>query len=121
MSDTITNADLANMLERYKRALDSVGIQLREGERLVLSTGSKTYGIAFRLNVTGARGACILTDENIGTEDDCTTHGHEGSTGHGRPPVGDDFLGMTKREAFQTLATTCRAMEDIAYATKHQS
>lgn len=22
-------------------------------------------------------GACILTPENIGTEDDCTTHGHE--------------------------------------------
>lgn len=94
--DHITNADLDAMLARYSRALDSVGIQLREGERLILSTGSKTYGIAFRLNVTG----------------------FEGTTGHGRPPVGDDYLGMTKREAYETLATTCRAMEDIAYATK---
>jgi hypothetical protein len=25
----------------------------------------------------GKRGACILTPENIGSEDDCTTHDHE--------------------------------------------
>jgi hypothetical protein len=25
----------------------------------------------------GKRGACILTPENIGSEDDCTTHNHE--------------------------------------------
>lgn len=92
----ITNADLDGMLRRYQAALDALGIQLREGEHIGLDHGSKMYGRAFRLFATG----------------------YEGSTGHGRPPVGDDFLGMTKREAFETLATTCRAMEDIAYAVK---
>lgn len=101
MADRITNRDLAGMLERYKRALDSLGITLAEGERLEMSEGSKTYGIAFRLYTTGVPGI----------------HG-EGGTGHGRPPVGDDFLGMTKREAYDMLAERCRTMEDVAYATE---
>lgn len=93
--ERITNEDLANMLARYVRALDKLGISLGEGERIGLDHGSKTYGVAFRLFTTG--GAL--------------------GTGHHRPPVGDDFLGMTKREAWETLATLARAMEDVAYAT----
>lgn len=99
MTDRITNRDLSIMLERYKRALDTLGITLADGERLRMQEGSKTYGIAFRLYTTGVPGV----------------HG-EGGTGHGRPPVGDDFLGMTKREAYDTLAERCRTMEDVAYA-----
>lgn len=97
--DRITNADLDAMLGRYMRALDALGIKLGEGERVGLDHGSKTYGIAFRLFTTGVLGQ----------------HG-EGGTGHGRPPVGDDYLGMTKREAYDTLTERCRTMEDVAYA-----
>lgn len=91
--ERITNEDLRIMLERYQRALDSLGIELGEGERIGLDHGSKTYGRAFRLFLTGV----------------------DGGTGHHNPPVGDDFLGMTKREAFETLAERCRTMEDVAY------
>lgn len=97
--ERITNADLDAMLGRYMRAVNRLGIKLEEGERVGLDHGSKTYGIAYRIYTTGVPGI----------------HG-EGGTGHGRPPVGDDFLGITKREAYETLAERCRTMEDVAYA-----
>jgi hypothetical protein len=84
----ITTEDLRNMYRRYIRALLSVGA-LDEGDRMCLSIGSQTYGRAFR------------------------THRIEaGSTGHGRPPIGPDYLGWTKKEAFDTLAAIASATED---------
>ena len=100
MSDRITNEDLDNMLARYTRALKRLGINTgtSDGTTIGMQRGSKTYGIAFRLFTTG---------------------GALGS-GHHRPPVGDDYLGMTKREAWDTLATLSRAMEDVAYMLEAQ-
>lgn len=101
MKDRITDNDLDIMLARYARALDGLRITLNDGERIGLDHGSKTYGRAFRLFVTGEY-------REDGTR----------CTGHSRPPVGDDYLGMTKREAFDTLADRCRVMEDVAYVTR---
>ena len=69
--------------------------------RVGLDHGSKHYGRAFRVYLTG-----------IQAEDGSYPQG----SGHGRPPAGDDFLGMTKRDAFNALADRARALEDVAYA-----
>lgn len=101
--DRITRSDLDNMLTRYSNALvrlDMHPANTAEGGRLGMNIGSKTYGIAYRLFVTDYR----LPD---GTT----------CTGHARPPVGPEYLGMTAREAFETLATMASTAEDIA---RHQ-
>jgi hypothetical protein len=97
---TITNRDLYAALDRYVRVCDRLGL-IPEGMRVGLDYGSKTYGRAFRVYLTGVR-----------AEDGSYPQG----SGHGRPPAGDDFLGMTKREAFNALADRARALEDVAYA-----
>jgi hypothetical protein len=97
---TITTKDLAAVLARYVRACERFDL-IPEGMRVGLDHGSKTYGRAFRVYLTG-----------IQAEDGSYPQG----SGHGRPPAGDDFLGMTKREAFRALADRARALEDVAYA-----
>jgi hypothetical protein len=89
--DRITNDDLARALEQHVAALDTLGIKY-DG-RLVLSHGSKTYGRAFRLNRIP-----------------------NGETGHWAPPIGSDFLGMTKREAYDELVGRTRVLWDVHYA-----
>lgn len=98
MTTRITNTDLENVLNRYKHACDRLGLLPDDGSRVGLDHGSKTYGRAFRVFVT-----------NEPRPDG--TH----STGHGRPPAGDDFLGFSKREAFDTLADRAATLEDVAY------
>lgn len=91
MSDRITQADLRYALAHHVDALERYGITY-DG-RLVLDEGSKTYGRAYRLN-------------RIAT----------GESGHRAPPIGSDYLGMTAREAYETLTTRTRAVHDVAAA-----
>ena len=100
MSDRITNDDLAAMLGRYVRACKQLEL-IPDGYRVGLDHGSKTYGRAFRVYLTGVR-----------ADDGSYPNG----SGHGRPPAGSDFLGMTKREAFDTLADRAAVLEDVAYS-----
>ena len=93
--ERITNTDLEMQLNRYIGLLDMLGMR-DDTVTYGIEHGSKLYGRAFRLYVTG---------------------GEHGS-GHGQPPVGSDYLGMTKREAFDTLATINRTMSDIIYAQR---
>jgi hypothetical protein len=97
---TITNRDLDAVLARYIRACDRLGL-IPEGMRVGLDYGSKTAGVAFRVYLTGVR-----------AEDGSYPQGSY----HRNPPAGDDFLGMTKREAHTVLADRARALEDVAYA-----
>lgn len=92
MSERTTNADLHIMLARYVRACEALEL-IPDGHRVGLDYGSKTYGRAFRVYMSPP-----------------------GSYAHHRPPAGRDYLGMTKREAFDTLADRAAALEDVAYA-----
>ena len=81
--------------ESYVAQMEGLGA-VPAGARLVLSEGSKTYGRAFRVNLTG--------------------DGSEGSrynSGHYRPLVGPEYLGMTKSEAEQTLWTARNTAADL--------
>ena len=91
--ERITKADLQNALHGHIQALEACGITY-DGV-LVLTHGSKTYGIAYRLNRIPM-----------------------GETGHWRPPVGPDFLGMTAREAYDNLTTRNAVLFDVAYEQK---
>jgi hypothetical protein len=93
---TVTMSDLRRALEAHIECLARCGITYNG--RLGLDEGSKLYGRAFRLYRTG-----YMIDGRP-------------TTGHGRPPVGDDFLGMTKREAYETLTARTRAIYDTAAA-----
>jgi hypothetical protein len=101
MGDRITSADLKQALQNHVDTLARCGITY-EG-RLGIDEGSKTYGRAFRLYLTGY----MVPDDNGGVRP---------TTGHGRPPVGDDFLGMTRAEAYETLQARTRAIADTVYA-----
>ena len=97
----VTIADVRNMFARYQRANDAAEL-IPEGFHLVLTEGSKYYGNAYRVNLTGD----IVKDAN----------GHNtwpNGSGHDRPPVGDDYLGMTKRDAFNTLADASTIIEGM--------
>lgn len=91
--ERITNEDLARALTAHDGALRSNGL-MPESAKLGLDHGSKTYGRAFRLFVT-------YTDDRPGW------------SGHHRPPVGDDFLGMTKRDAYEALTARTRHISDV--------
>lgn len=95
--ERITRKDLDNALAAHVDCLARVGITY-DG-RLDLDIGSLTYGRAYRLYRTGA------------ARPDGTT-----CSGHYSPPVGDDYLGMTAREAYETLTARTRAIYDTAWA-----
>jgi hypothetical protein len=98
-SERITMTDLRRALEQHVNALAAAGITY-EG-RLGINEGSKTYGRAFRLYRTGIdRG--------------------EPTSAHYRPPVGDDYLGMTKRDAYDELTGRTRVLWDVAAARREQ-
>jgi len=88
---TTTAADLKIAQRLYAGVCEDLGL-IPEGMHLTFSTGSKLYGIAYRVALTGDRV----------TAADGTTSYPKGS-GHGRPPLGSDFLGMTKAEAERAL------------------
>ena len=93
----ITKSDLRIMRRRYTRAMIAAGV-LNDGDRLHFQEGSYTYGYAYRVHRIPA-----------------------GKSGHWNPPIGDAFLGMTKREAFETMATIARSVEDTIQVSPHCS
>jgi hypothetical protein len=103
MNERITSKDLKRALSAHVDCLARVGITY-DG-RLGLDEGSKTYGCAYRLYRTG-----YVVEQHDGT--------HRATTGHGRPPVGDDYLGMTAREAYETLTARTRDIYDTVYALR---
>lgn len=100
MSNRITTAALEAAFGRYVRACERLGL-VPDGYHVGLDHGSKTYGNAFRVYLTGNR-----------ADDGSYPNG----SGHSRPPAGDDFLGMTKREAYGRLRERAAVLEDVAYA-----
>lgn len=90
------------MLGRYVRACEALDL-VPDGYRVGLDHGSKTYGRAFRVYLTGIR-----------AEDGTYPNG----SGHGHPPAGRDFLGMTKREAYDRLADRAAVLEDVAHVQR---
>lgn len=91
MSDRITAGDVRSALAHYVDAMERYGITY-DGT-IGLQVGSKTYGIGWRVY-------------RVPT----------GETGHWDPPIGSDFLGMTAREAYETLTNRTRVMHDMAQA-----
>jgi hypothetical protein len=77
------------MLARYVRACERHGL-VTDGDRIGMDHGSVMYGRAFRVYTIPA-----------------------GSTAHHNPPAGNDFLGMTKAEAFHSLAERSSALEAV--------
>lgn len=91
MSDRITSADLQRALAAHVDCLARVGITY-DG-RLGIDEGSKTYGRAYRLYRVPS-----------------------GESGHWNPPIGSDYLGMTAREAYETLTARTRIIYETATA-----
>jgi hypothetical protein len=97
---TTTTTELRQSFARYVKWCDRYGL-IPKGYRVVLDEGSKLYGRAYRIALTGER-----------APDGTWPNG----TGHGRPPVGDDYLGMTKDEARRTLDAYTSAIIDLGQA-----
>lgn len=95
MPERITRDDLNRALASHADALAAVGISY-DG-RLALDIGSKTYGNAYRLNRIPS-----------------------GSSAHHRPPVGDSYLGMTARDAYDNLTTRTAVLYDVAQLQRQQ-
>jgi hypothetical protein len=133
--------DLKRALDAHIKCLARCGITY-DG-RLGLDEGSKLYGRAFRLYLTDKLDRCqerryrmtetgelvrwphdLPGDHEIAYDWDhadcerCAGTKLERCSGHYRPPVGDDFLGMTKSEAYETLTARTRAIYDTAAAVK---
>lgn len=89
----ITAEDMKMSFERYRRALESLDIT-KPDHRLEYQTGSRANGVSYKVVWT-----------------------HVTSGGHSNAP-GTDFggyLGFTRREAFETLNTISRTIEDVAF------
>lgn len=84
----ITRQHLNGAFERYVRAVKAAGVSV-EGHELALFEGSKTYGNPFE--VWWIRPA-----------DRQRIHA-----------PGGEFLGWTKREAYNTLSAIAQALEDV--------
>lgn len=93
-----TTSDLSSALGRYARACTALGL-VPSTHQVVLAEGSKVNGRAYRVAL---RGRPVVVDGKI-------TYPH--GSGHDRPPVGDDFLGMTKTEARAALLDRAEALE----------
>jgi len=83
---TITNQDLNAAFARYHHALWALGI---EAGTLALINGSKTYGNSFK--------AVYVDPENGGHRD--------------APGTFSGYLGMTRRETYDSLQNLARAFE----------
>ena len=102
MSERITTKDLDRQLTQYVNALKDLEM-LPAGHRIVLDHGSKTYGRAFRIALTGEP---VYNVEKGWYE-------YPNGSGHSFPPTGDDYLGMTKAEAYRTLNAITRALWSV--------
>ena len=91
MAERITRADLDRALEGHRECLAKHGIKYHGA--IHLEHGSKVNGRAYRIAVVDP------------------DHG-----GHNRPPIGDDYLGMTAREAYDRLCERTRAIYDTMNA-----
>jgi hypothetical protein len=103
-TDQITQADLSRALASHVETLERAGITY-DG-RIGLQIGSRANGIAFRLYRTGYPVRDLDGSERL-------------TTGHANPPVGSDYLGMTKREAYEALVTRTAVIADVSYALKN--
>ena len=98
----MTTPTITNVRAAFERYVELTKEFVPEGFVLGLAEGSKTYGNAYRLFMTGER-----------AEDGSYPNG----SGHWGPPIGPDFLGMTKTEAFNTLVTINRTIMDLKGST----
>lgn len=95
----IPQADLSGAFTRYNTIARRLGL-IPDRMELALTKGNKTNGIAYRVH---------LTFKAEHWDDD------DADTGHHNPPFGDDYLGMTAREACNALCDRARVAEDVAY------
>ena len=103
-----TAHDLRIAQQIYIDTCETFGL-IPDGFHLVFSTGSKTYGNAYRVALVGI---CVHTADGPTWPN---------GSGHGRPPLGSDYLGMTKHDAMRTLRQRCAAVQDLAHALKIES
>jgi len=89
-----TTADVEAAFRRYVALCTENGL-VDPAYEIQMSTGSKSNGIAFRVYT-------ILRDRET-----------PGWSGHRRPPIGGDFLGMTKAEAFDALIERNSTIADV--------
>jgi len=101
-TNRITRKDLDGAVERYADACKHFDM-VPEGFHIGLDIGSKTYGRAYRLYVSGD----MVTDPVTGRNTYPNGSGHHGA------PVGGDFVGMTAREAYDTITNRCSALWDV--------
>lgn len=92
--EQVTIEQVRGVFARFAEACTRYGL-VADGRVLRLAEGSKLYGNAFRVYETG-------TDRTV-----------PGWSAHHSPTVGSDFLGMTKREAYDALVTRARCVEDM--------
>lgn len=93
-----TSAQLSSALARYGRACAALGL-VPSTHEVVMSEGSITNGRAYRVNLSGKS---VVVDGKMTFPN---------GSGHDRPPVGDDYLGMTKAEARAALLDRAQALE----------
>lgn len=93
MSQPITLTNLRRAVRRHVDTLAAFGLIPADVDAFTFQEGSKAYGNAFQLNTL-----------------------RNGGTGHYRTVVGDDYLGMTKAEAYENITTRTRAIIDTMWA-----
>lgn len=94
MTHRTTTQDITRQLHALEDSLKALDM-MPLSDTLRVRVGSKTYGIAFRLERHTVEGA------------------------YGNPPHGlPDYLGMTKREAFDTLHTINRTLWAVLNARR---
>lgn len=91
MSYIVTRNDIDIILARYIRALASNGIEMS----IRIDAGSKANGIAWRI--------------------------FRADTGYSAPGTSNGYLGMTKREAWDTLHSLATMAEDMAFLRSEMS
>jgi hypothetical protein len=79
----VTKENLLGAFERYARAWESIGVDM---STLKMQHGNATMGVAYRITY---------------------------NNGSNAPGTSDGFLGFTKREAWDTLRTMARVIEDM--------
>jgi hypothetical protein len=103
MSERVTLENVRRQARRYVELCEELGA-IPAGFHVGLDEGSVTYGRAFRLFVSGD---AVLTPEG--------GIGYPNGSGHGRPPFGSDFLGMTRAAAYEALLNRCDVLSDVLY------
>lgn len=91
--ERVTKEMMNGVLARYVRACESLGIKPPKDHHIAYIEGSKTYGNSYKL---------VYVHDKSG--------GH-----HAAPGTTGGYLGMTKREALDSLLTICLTMEDVNY------